>query len=115
MTKRIMIVEDDVLIGIDLVEQLLEVGFDAVGPYVNAGDALTEFEKNGCDAAVVDVNLGKSTSLSFAEELRSKSIPFLVLSGYSHSQRPAGFSGMPSANKPVNLPELVRTLNGMLD
>lgn len=114
MSPRVIIVEDDIFIGIDLVEQLGDEGFDAIGPYVTVADALAEFEAGGCDVAVLDVNLGKGTSEGFAVALRAKGVPFVVLSGYSQEQRPLEFRNETSVTKPVHMPELVRTLNGLL-
>jgi DNA-binding response OmpR family regulator len=109
-----MVVEDDVLVGLDLLEQLVEVGFDAVGPFVTVSDAVCEFDTNGCDAAVLDVNLGRETSEPLVLALKDKSVPFVVLSGYSREQHPVAFRGEITASKPVHVPELVRILNELL-
>jgi DNA-binding response OmpR family regulator len=109
-----MVVEDDVLVGLDLLEQLVDVGYDAVGPFVTVTDAVNEFETNGCDAAILDVNLGRETSERLVLALKGKKVPFVILSGYSREQHPAAFRGEITASKPVHVPELVRILNGLL-
>lgn len=114
MSKRIIIVEDDVLVGLDLIEQLIECGFDAVGPFVTVADAIKDFEAHGCDVAVLDVNLGRETSEGFATVLRSQDVPFVILSGYSREQHPREFLNVASVSKPVHLPELVRILTGFI-
>jgi len=46
----------------------------------------------GCEAAVLDVNLGFETSERVAPELKKRGRPFVALSGYSHDQHPTAFS-----------------------
>lgn len=115
MSYRIIVIEDDVLVGIDLLEQLIEAGFDAVGPFNNMRDAFEDYEANGCDAAVLDVNLGKETSEAFAEALRASGTPFVILSGYSREQHPQVLLGEKAMSKPVHMPALLRLLNDMLE
>lgn len=63
--------------------------------------ALALIEKQGCDAAVLDVNLGDETSEAIATKLRAERTPFITLSGYSRSQYPPVFAGSPALLKPL--------------
>jgi DNA-binding response OmpR family regulator len=110
MTKRVLVVEDDALIGLDIAQQLTDAGFEVVGPAISAGKALSLLAEKGCDVAVLDVNLGRETSESVASELRAQHTPFVVLSGYPSEQHPLSFRGAPTLSKPARPQELVAML-----
>ena len=98
---RILVVEDEVVIALEIGEMLAGAGFDIVGPAISVAQALDLLEQCGCDAAVIDVNLGRETSEPVASELKRRGAPFLTLSGYSGEQQPSAFSGVPALTKPV--------------
>ncbi|HWE17697.1 MAG TPA: response regulator [Hyphomicrobiaceae bacterium] len=110
MKSRVLIVEDDALLGLDIAAQLTEAGFEVIGPAVSVENALGLLRAAGCDVALLDVNLGKETSEPVARELRALSKPFVVLSGYSSEQHPTEFRGAPLLSKPARLGELVALL-----
>ena len=96
--------------AMDLAEQLQERGFEVVGPHADVASALTSVETSGCDAAVLDINLGPETSEQVAERLRARQVPFVVISGYDMAQRPAAYAGAPAFNKPVVFERLASAL-----
>jgi DNA-binding response OmpR family regulator len=110
MKARVLVVEDDALLALDIAAQLTEAGFDVIGPAVSVDTALRLLRAIGCDVALLDVNLGKETSELVARELRSLSKPFVVLSGYSSEQHPPEFHGAPLLSKPARPGELVALL-----
>lgn len=114
MKKRVMIVEDEMFVGMDIAEQLIEDGFDAVGPFETVADAMFEFEANGCDAVVLDVKLKAETSEVFADLLSTHDIPFVIISGYTEDQFPSAFEGAISLLKPVNVSSLVDALHDVM-
>lgn len=111
MIKRIMIVEDDVLLAMDLAERLEHLGFEVLGPCMTSKSALKLFEAQACDAAILDINLGRETSEAVAVSLHSKGVPFVVASGYSPEQYPPVFKGVPAVAKPVSVDALVALLS----
>ena len=110
MTKRVLVVEDDALLGLDLTQQLTDAGLEVIGPAVSVGKALKLMGQTGCDAAVLDVNVGRETAEPVALELRARGTPFIVLSGYSRDQHPPGFHGAPMLSKPARPEELIALL-----
>jgi DNA-binding response OmpR family regulator len=108
--KRILVVEDDVFIGLDLVQQLGEAGFEVVGLAASVAEALEIVSDSGCDAAVLDVNLGRETSEVVAVELARQGVPFLGASGYDREQHPQVFHGAPLLTKPFQIDALVAEL-----
>ena len=111
MSNRVLVVEDEVLLALDVAEQLTEAGFEVIGPATSVAKALTLIAEFGCDVAVLDVNLGDETSERIAQVLRARSTPFVILTGYSIQQLQSGFQGAPVLSKPTPTSVLVATLH----
>jgi DNA-binding response OmpR family regulator len=115
MPARVLVVEDEPLIAFDVADHLREAGFEVVGPAASVSAALKLIESQGCDLAVLDVNLGRETAAPIAAFLSAKSLPFIALSGYSSDQLPEIFRGAPMLTKPVDAKKLVHVLRSCLE
>ena len=111
---RILIVEDDPYVGLEIAAQLEESGFAVVGVAPSVRQALHIFSVHGCDVAVLDVNLGDETSAPVAALLADKGIPFVAVTGYSVDQCPAEFATVPLLRKPYRTDSLVAAINRQL-
>lgn len=112
---RVLLVEDEPLIALALARELENAGFAVIGPAATVADALRHLRgSDGCDAAVLDVNLGRETSAPVALELIASYTPIVVLSGYARSQQPLVFHDMPALAKPVRVEMLLRELRLLL-
>jgi DNA-binding response OmpR family regulator len=107
---RILIVEDDPLIGFDLAVELEAHGFAIVGVAPTVAKALTLFQDYGCDVAILDVNLGRETSAPIARKLAAAQVPFIAVTGYSIEQCPREFATVPLLSKPFQTARLVAEL-----
>lgn len=108
---RVLIVEDDALIGLDLLDQLSEAGHEVIGPATNSRQALDLILASAVDLAILDVNLGNgTTSEPVAFALRERHIPFVTVSGYSSNQHPEVFRYAPLLVKPIEISELTGLL-----
>lgn len=107
---RILIVEDDPLIGFDLAVELEAHGFAIVGVAPNVAKALALFQDHGCDVAILDVNLGRETSAAIARTLTEARVPFVAVTGYSIDQCPREFAAAPLLSKPFQTARLVAEL-----
>lgn len=79
--KRILIVEDDAFIALDLEDVFEGAGFEVVGIVATVDAALSLLRRESVDVAVLDYNLGVETSIPIAQTLDRKGVPFLFLSG----------------------------------
>ena len=81
--SRILVVEDEGLVALQLQLDLESWGYCVVGPGRNLdeGAALARTEK--IDAALVDVRLGNQTSAAIADILLERRIPFVFATGYA--------------------------------
>jgi DNA-binding response OmpR family regulator len=107
MGIRVLVVEDEPIIGLDIRQQLDNAGFEVLGPATSVADALLLIAEPGCDAAILNVNLGNETSEPVARKLHASGKPFVVLSGCSMDDLPPSFNGSTFLTKPAPIAELV--------
>jgi CheY-like chemotaxis protein len=112
---RILVVEDEALVAIEIAHALTGAGFEVVGPARSARVALDLLKRSGCDAAVLDINLGRENAEAIAVELRANKTPFVTLSGYSSEQHQAAFTGAPALRKPLRLEFLIAELRKCIE
>jgi PAS domain S-box-containing protein len=107
---RVLVVEDEAIVALEIEQNLQDAGFEVVGPAARVAEALALLKEHGCDAAVLDINLGPETSEPIARLLSNNGTPFVTVSGYSQDQRPSGFSGGAFLTKPLRAELLVAQL-----
>jgi CheY-like chemotaxis protein len=111
---RILIVDDEPLIAMDLEFLILEAGYEIGGVTGKLEKALSIVEGGMCDAAILDANLGGVSAAPVAVALTARGLPFLVLSGYSGDQQPAALRAAPCLQKPTNLAQLIEALGRLM-
>ncbi len=79
---RVLLVEDDYLVGLSMRSILEQLGCEVVGPVASLSKALRMVEDDLPDAAVLDINILGGTSVPIAERLRDHERPFIFVSGY---------------------------------
>ncbi|CAI3802598.1 hypothetical protein DBADOPDK_03084 [Pseudomonas sp. MM223] len=68
------------------------------------------------DAAILDVNLGTGTSISVADELVRRQVPFLFATGYGDGiSIPEHLNHVPVTRKPYDANSILASLQGLLD
>ena len=113
--KRILIVEDEFLVGLNIQTILSGAGFDVSGPAVNVTAALQLISDDGFNAAVLDVNLGNGeTSGRIAVTLSAQGIPFVLVTGYGRENLPPELKEAPLLEKPVDENKLIETVKKLL-
>jgi two-component sensor histidine kinase len=98
---RVLLVEDEALVGIMIQECLTEFGFQTVGPVCTASDALASAEHGHFDAAILDINLGDGSVYQVAEILSARGVPFIFVTGYDSESVDSRFSDIPILQKPI--------------
>jgi CheY-like chemotaxis protein len=111
---RILIVEDEPMIALDLQDLLVDAGFEVVGVAGRLEKALALIESTDIDAAVVDANLAGVSASPAAAALVTLGIPVVVLSGYSFAQQQHAFSGGHFLQKPCRPARLIDALNHLV-
>ena|ERR687891_36002 len=112
--RRVMIVEDEMLVAMELEDLLVEQGCAVVGPAPSAARALALLDEELPDVAVLDVNLNGQTAMPVVAVLRAQGVPFVLATGYGHALQPE-LRQAPRVDKPVDHDKLVRVLARLLD
>lgn len=111
---RILLVEDDPLICLDLEASLLELGA-VVAPASNVAGALQILSASALDFAVLDLELGSETSKPIAEAASERQVPFLYLSGYSEQdERFRSWPGVKVLVKPISAAIVARRIREII-
>jgi two-component sensor histidine kinase len=100
--NRILVVEDEPLVAMNLSKSLVELGFQVVGPYSTLAKAATAAVEMEVDAALLDVNLSGKAVYPVADILASKNVPFAFITGYSTEALPGKYAHAPVLQKPVD-------------
>ena len=80
--QRILIVEDEMLIAMNLEDMLIELGHKVVAMAAQFSNATALAATEEIDLAILDLNIGGSLSFPVADILRRRNIPFMFASGY---------------------------------
>lgn len=79
---KVLVVEDQALIAMDLEAVLREFGCVVVNLVPSAAGALACLRVQRPDAVLLDVNLSDGSAAPVAEALAAAGVPFAVLTGY---------------------------------
>ncbi len=109
--RRILIVEDESLIGMTLSDLLDEAGFVVTGLVSSHEAALTHLDRDKPDAVVLDLTLRDGFCAGFAQELLARGVPFLIFSGHPPESLPLPASAnVPWIEKPGREGQIVAML-----
>jgi DNA-binding response OmpR family regulator len=108
--KRVLIVEDEFLLGFSLLEDLTEAGAEVVGPVSTVDEALQIVASESFDLAVLDINVRGEMSFAVADELLARNVPLIFLTGYDADVIPDRLQWLPRLGKPYHPKELANAL-----
>lgn len=111
---RVLVVEDSFLMADALCGLLGEYGMVPVGPVASVVEALDHLASGTVDAAVIDVQLQRGTSLVLCQSLRRRGVPFVFLTGSRAETLPPAFADVPVVAKPCSPDALVAALRGVV-
>ena len=111
---RVLVVEDQMLIAMQIEDVLRESGCEVIGPAGTLDSAVSLMREQQPDAAVLDLNLDGEKTFTLAEELQTRGIPFVVVTGYSEGAVPKRWRGQPRLTKPFRRRELEALIRGVL-
>jgi DNA-binding response OmpR family regulator len=112
--KRVLLVEDQWLIAMDLADQLRDSGYIVVGPASSLEKALALIETEAINAGLLDINLNGTMSYPAAQALARKGIAFAFLSGHTSAELHEDFRDQRLLCKPITSNELMTTVEALL-
>lgn len=102
VSGRVMLVEDEVLLGMLMRDMIVEMGYFVSGPYCSVAEALAAVDGHEFDAAVLDVNLAGEYVYPLVDRLTADGVPCIFVTGYDDEAIDERFSRLPILQKPVN-------------
>ena len=108
--KRVLVVEDEYLIALEVENALLDAGCVVVGPFASVRDALDALKVEKVDAALLDVNVGGEMVFPVAHLLEKAGTPFLFVTGYGQAILPRDRPDWEACPKPFHPDELTGRL-----
>jgi CheY-like chemotaxis protein len=113
--SRVLIVEDEFLIALEMEMLLRDEGCTVLGPVNSVDRALELIDREQPDAALLDLNLNGVMSTPIAAELEARHVPFVTVTAYAQdARREPELAGAPRVDKPIRHGELMRVLSGVL-
>ena len=108
--SRILVVEDEFLIALDIEGVLVQAGIAVIGPAGTVRDALQAIEREEVHGALLDAHLGGEPVSRIADALKARGIPFAFVTGYGREHLPPGYQSVPLVKKPFTGKDLLAAI-----
>ncbi|GGD46518.1 response regulator [Erythrobacter arachoides] len=79
---RVLVVEDEFIIALDLSETVRDLGYRVEGPYANKGHAFIAIDQEMPDVAILDVMTADGEVFPLADALTEAGVPIIFHSGH---------------------------------
>ncbi len=107
--ERVLVVEDESLLAMELCNGLAALGWIVLGPAANIQEAVRILEAvQLVDVAVLDINLGGELVYPLADRLRAQGVPMVFCTGYERVEE--RYRDCALVRKPVNVALLASEL-----
>lgn len=111
---RVLIVEDEALIAMELVDIVEGSHGRVVGPFRTNREALAMLQREQVDAAILDLNLADGEATPIAELLAAANVPILICTaGTLPREMRRQWPDLPIHRKPVRPAKLVADLTAL--
>jgi DNA-binding NarL/FixJ family response regulator len=108
--KRILVVEDETIIALDIENALADAGAEVVGGANNVARALELAATPGLTAAIIDLRLQGESAASVVELLVARRVPFIFFSGQAERGAAAAWPAAPVISKPATHRVIIEAL-----
>lgn len=112
---RILVLEDEPIVGFALEDMLLEMGFPTVFLATQLAEATDIVELGRVDAAILDVNIHGKRSYPVADILAQRQVPYIFATGYGDTEHPPAHSAVPTVTKPYSIQDIRNALASALE
>ena len=113
--KRILVVEDELMIRMLLEDMLGELGYTVAAEAARIEEALEAAKNADFDIAILDVNLNGQPISPVADALVARGMPFVCATGYGERGLPEPYRDRPTLKKPFQMDGLKQMLQTALD
>lgn len=103
---RILLVEDEALVGMLLEDMLETFRCQVIGRAARLASARDLVQREGFDCAILDINVHGEPVYPVADLLAARAIPFAFVTGYGRAEVAERFRHLPVLQKPFKPSEL---------
>jgi CheY-like chemotaxis protein len=100
--RRILIVEDEQIVALDLELTLRTWGGTVVGPATTVSRAVEMARSQSIDGAMVDINLCGAAAFPALDILLQRGVPVILATSYPRESLPAAYRNLPILPKPYD-------------
>jgi CheY-like chemotaxis protein len=108
--RRVLLVEDEMMVSMMLEDMLVELGCTVLGPVSDLKGALALAREAELDVAVLDVNLDGDATYPVADALAARGVPYVFATGYGSDGLVEAYRLVPTLEKPFQQRELASAL-----
>ena len=112
--KRIVVVEDEPLVSMEIEGCLESAGCVVLGPAGRLAKAKALIAEAECDAALLDANLAGERVDELAAMLAKRNVPFAFVTGYGRDALPAGYRERIVLGKPFSQDRLLAVVERLI-
>jgi CheY-like chemotaxis protein len=105
---KLLVVEDEALIAMEVEEMIAGLGAEVVGSFSRVTDALQALERETVAGAILDIQLDGETTLGLVDVLLERGCPILFVTGGGPESIPETYRQLPRLSKPFNQVDLAR-------
>lgn len=113
-SPRVLVVEDNALIALDLEEILKDGGCQVIGPSGTVREAMSIVDQESIDIAFIDFILEDGVANSLAAFLNERRIPFAICTGRCEDELGMHFPSTPILGKPYNANDVTLVVNSLI-
>jgi len=99
---KVLVVEDEALVALDLQRVLCDAGFRTVGPATTLADIQRLIDRGAIDCAILDLDVDHRAPLPIADLLAFVDVPFAFLTAGSRRMVPPQHRHRPVVEKPFS-------------
>ena len=109
--RRVLIVEDEVIVAFSLESEVEDAGGQIIGPAHSLEEAQVLLDQP-IDVAILDINLDGESVWPVARALHDRGVPYVLASANCDDPRATDpvFADVPCFDKPVPMPRLIATI-----
>jgi len=108
--KRVLVVEDELMIRMLLQDMLADLGHTLAGEAGRIEEAVALAKQGQFDVAILDVNLNGQPISPVVEVLIERGVPFVFATGYGQRGVPERYRDSPTLQKPFQAEALASAI-----
>ncbi len=112
--KRVLIVEDNPLLAMELIELVEEIGGVTALCTSNIRGAKRFLTEHRVDVALLNIQMEEGNTFAVADELKRLGIPWIFISGYVEDVLEGRYADVPFVSKPFAHDQLAVLVQNML-